>query len=518
MFSTTVFYLMQLFASMIPGGIFSDLHSVEFPGNMDINVVNETYIDTSESAVPTTAPKSETSALPAFPGAMGFGRFSSGGRGGRVVIVDTLEDSVNATDGKVSLREALEIFRGPRIVVFEVGGLFDTGITEILISGVEAGNLTLACQTAPKPGVIIKGAGIRITGGAQNIIMRHCTIRNIDPGMDKSEVSRSIGVIGTNRSANNMIFDHMSLSWATDENFTIFLGEKAARHSTNFTLSNSIIAEGDSSSSHSESINSKGRFMHSMGPSCNSNSATARVENCSIVANLIMHNSRRNPLIVGSSAEVQNNVIYNWHEIGAHAWPYKNEVDLYIAGNEFKRGPTTKRSSSSLDISGAPSVTRYKVTNNYEVSRFNWFFKPKFIDKTDNYSIGISPNPISEVNLDCVGASRPERDVIDTRLINEYLTRTGRVGIGKTGKRDYSHYYSSKHKSTYDKDRDGLHDQWEINNNLDPKNPFDYQYDNDKNGYTNLEEFINELSECDSGPLSIERSEINSSFLDRLKN
>ena len=334
-----------------------------------INSVMAAEIELSKSEFKLQPEISRSSAseddLLAFPNATGYGRFASGGRGGQVVIVDTLKDVVDEHDSQVSIREAFEVIKGPRTITFAVGGVFDMGISQLVLNGEQGSDVTIACQTAPAPGVVIKGAGLRITNGARNIIMRHCRIRNVDPGSPVSEASRAIGVIGTTRPVHNMIFDHMSLSWATDENFTVFSGSSANSHSTNFTLSNSIIAEGDADSSHPESGQLPGRYMHSMGPSCNSNSKKYRINGCSILSNLIAHNARRNPLLVASSGEVLNNVIYNWHEIGTHAWPWHNELDIVVKNNEFKTGPSTRVNKPVLQISGDPNTTRYVQESNW---------------------------------------------------------------------------------------------------------------------------------------------------------
>ena len=361
-------------------------------------------------------------------------------------------------------------------------------------NGSKGSDLTIACQTAPEPGVVIKGAGIRITGGAHNIIMRHCRIRNIDPGFPESEASRAIGVIGTSRPVHDMIFDHVSLSWATDENFTVYVGKQAEFASRNFTLSNSIIAEGDADSSHPESGQLPGRYVHSMGPSCNSNSDTHRIEGCSILSNLIAHNARRNPLMVASEGEVQNNVIYNWHEIGTHGWPLTNELDMVVKGNMFKSGPTTRLNQPVLRISGDRSVVRYVREN-------NWLNLPNEAGwrKIEDYWQGIpsvDPSYAETLHLECVGASKPSRDNIDQRIVSEYLTGTGQVGIGADHNRDFSNYWPSSRDPAYDGDKDGMADSWEIVNGLNPLDPNDYAGDMNGDGYRNIENFINEIAVC----------------------
>ena len=436
----------------------------------------------------------EEGPVKAFPGAKGYGRFASGGRGGAVVIVNTLKDVVSSSDGKTSLREALETMSGARTIVFEVGGVFDLGTSELLMQGSADSNVTVACQTAPAPGVVIKGGGVRIKGGANNIIMRHCKIRNIDPGMPAAEASRALGIVGTTKGVQNMIFDHMSLSWATDENFTVYTGPSSTLDSENFTLSNSIISEGDSNSSHPESGKLPSRYVHAMGPSCNSNSDTYRITGCSILSNFIAHNARRNPLMLAVEGEVQNNLIYNWHEIGAHGFPYVGELDVYLAGNTFKTGPTTRKDQPVIRITGTKSDTRFIQIDNQHIDHDT--LAQTSVEDITQGKPSIVPSEADEINMDCVGASRPARDGVDARVIFEYETGTGEVGVGNNHRRDFSEYVDSAHPDSYDTDKDGIEDSWEIAYGLNPNDASDSLGDLDGDGYTNIEEFINALAHC----------------------
>lgn len=453
-------------------------------------------IDTPAPPAPPAGPSGpqvENGRLLAFPGAEGGGRFARGGRGGRVVIVDTLEDRV-AADGRTSLREALETMSGARTIVFAVGGTFDTGRKTLLMDGEQDSNVTLACQTAPPPGVLIKGNGIRIRGGAHDIVMQHCGIRNIDPGKGLANSSRAIAVVGTNGDTHDLIFDHMTLGWATDENFTAFVGPTARTNVRNLTLSRSIVAEGDADSSHYESGKQANRYLHSMGPSCGSASSRYRILGCSIIGNLIAHNARRNPLMWGASGEVTNNVIYNWHETGLDARPHKpGRVDLHVTGNLFKAGPTTRRDKTPLLlINAGSSQSGYRVRgNSYRVDGTTRALA--------NSSLGtprLGANRVSSFRLECVGATRPTRAKFDARIISEYQGGTGRVGIGASNQRNFSGHPASRHSTAYDSDRDGMADAWEISLGLNPNDAVDANGDADKDGYTNLEEFLHSLARC----------------------
>jgi len=437
--------------------------------------------------------QNEDGKLLAFPGAEGHGRFSRGGRGGRTVIVDTLEDRV-ANDGRTSLREALETMSGARTIVFQVGGTFNTGSNDILMNGADDSNVTLACQTAPSPGVLIKGSGIRMRNGAHDIIMRHCSIRNTDPGRGLADSNRALAVIGTQGDTRELIFDHMSLGWATDENFTAFVGPTAKGNVKNITLSRSIVAEGDGDSNHSKSGRLPQRYLHSMGPSCGSSSANFRVLGCSIVGNLIAHNGRRNPLIWGSSGEVVNNVIYNWQETALDARPHKpGRVDLHVTGNLFKSGPNSKpKNSPMIIIDGGSAQTGVKASNN----RFEQNGTTRVFTNVNYGSPRIGANRISPFRLECIGASRPARSAFDSRVISEYRSGSGQVGIRSTHDRVFSGFNASRHSSTHDKDRDGMADSWERRVGLNPADASDGRRDADKDGYTNIEEYINSIAQC----------------------
>lgn len=433
--------------------------------------------------------------LLAFPGAEGFGRFARGGRGGQVVIVDTLEDEVSA-NGKTSLREALEVIKGARTIVFNVGGTFETGQTHILMAGEGASNVTLACQSAPPPGVLIHGNGIRIRSGAHDIVMQHCGIRNLDPGAPEGESSRTIGIIGGERGSNNLIFDHMSLGWATDENFTAFVAADAEMNQGNITLSRSIVAEGDADSSHPESGQLPNRYIHAMGPSCASASERFRVTRCSIIGNLLANNSRRNPLLWGMSGELANNVMYNWHETAIDARPHRaGRIDLHAWGNLLKAGPTTRPDKDPLILAEEDDATsNFRAEDNRLMAHGS-----SEAEELDAVSVGtpdVERNTVSAFDAACVGASRPVRGEWDARIVSEYESGEGQVGIGTDHERRIEKREETYHPLDRDRDLDGMADAWEQANGLDPRNPKDHKTDPNGDGYTALEAFLAELARC----------------------
>jgi len=432
----------------------------------------------------------------AFPDAEGHGRFARGGRGGRVVIVDTVEDVVSDDDARTSLREAMQVMVGPRTIVFDVGGTFDTGHEVLIMNGEEDSFVTVACQSAPAPGVLIRGTGVYIKGGAHDIVMRHCAIRNIDPVKQAAEVNRAIGVFGTSGTNSDMIFDHMSLGWATDENFTAFIGPDATADLANITLSRSIIAEGDADSDHPESGRLPDRSLHSMGPSCNSSSDRHRVLGCSIIGNMMAHNGRRNPLMWGTSGEILNNVVYDWHETALDARPHKpGRVDVHVSGNEFKSGPSWKRGKAPMTFSseGAPA-SNFSVFDNRFIDGATG--EERSLEELKIGEVDLMVNDAAPFDLDCVGASMPERDRIDARIVDEYQSGSGQVGIGNTHERYFEVRTESHRSGDFDTDRDGMADTWEREHGLDSTDADDHRDDADSDGYTNIEEYLAEKATC----------------------
>ncbi len=170
-----------------------------------------------EKALPnlSDAHRDYRSVLPVFPGAEGFGTDTRAGRGGRIFIVSNLN-----AEGPGSLKEALEA-KGPRTVLFEVGGMIDlkrnTRISEPF--------LTVAGQSAPSPGITLYGAGLEIS--THDVLVQHLRVR---PG-DREEgppgqVRRGIAVLGkrgiVTEDVYNVVIDHCTLSWATDESATLY--------------------------------------------------------------------------------------------------------------------------------------------------------------------------------------------------------------------------------------------------------------------------------------------------------
>lgn len=260
--------------------------------------------------------------LPAFSGIEGFGFETKGGAGGGIVRVTNLNKS-----GEGSLSAALEM-KGSRIVVFEVAGVIDLGESVLRIKNP---NITIAGQTAPSPGITLIKGGISIT--THEVIIQNIRVRPGEAGHKKKD-GWEIDGIATSQGAYNVIIDHCSVSWATDENISPsgprFEGANVEEWRKNTShkvlINNCIIAEGLSNSTHAKGEHSKGSLIH--------DNATE----IAIVGNLYASNVSRNPLFKGGSQGiVVNNYIFNPASQVIHYNLSPREWD----GHEFVTGKMT---------------------------------------------------------------------------------------------------------------------------------------------------------------------------------
>ena len=233
--------------------------------------------------------------LPAFPGAAGFGANARGGRGGSVYIVTNLNDS-----GPGSFRDAVS--QPNRYVVFAVGGVIRIN-SRISV----APNLTIAGQTAPGEGITIYGNGLSFSN-ANNTVTRYLRVRMGvvgDSGADAVTIAQG----------DNMIFDHVSVSWGRDETFSV------SGTASNITVQDSIIAQG--------------LFSHSAGGLMETSGGV------SIVRCLYIDNTTRNPKVKGVN-EFVNNVVYNWGTGGGYILgDSAGQSFVNVIENYYINGPST---------------------------------------------------------------------------------------------------------------------------------------------------------------------------------
>lgn len=279
----------------------------------------------------------------------GWAADTQGGRGGRIIRVTNL----NAA-GEGSFAAAVAE-RGPRIVVFEVGGVIDLQGASVNIA---EPFLTVAGQTAPQPGVtFIRG---EFSVGTHDVIVQHIAVRPGEAGRPKKSGWEADGL--STRGAYNVIIDHCSFSWATDENLSAsgarFKGDTPddwhAGTSHRVTFSHNIVAEGLRDATHKKGEHSKGTLIHD------------NADQILIYANLYSANHERSPLIKGGArVAIVNNLIhdpgtkaihYNLiaHEWGAHPWQTGR---MTMIGNVLRGGADTAPGTPLFSLGGAGDVS-----------------------------------------------------------------------------------------------------------------------------------------------------------------
>lgn len=244
-----------------------------------------------------------------------------GGAGGRIIRVTTL-----AKDGPGSLQEAVDA-KGPRIVVFEVGGAIDLGRDVLTI---KEPYLTIAGQTAPSPGITIVRGGIDLKG--HDVILSHLRVMTGADG--KGHFSDWEADAFSSVAAHNVIVENCSLLWAIDENMSASgprfegknLAEWRANTSHDILFRNNLAAEGLAFASHPKGEHSKGSLIH--------DNATGIV----FYRNIWAHNVERSPLIKGGAQALMiNNLIYN----PGHRAVHYNLMNLEWAGYPYVTGEIT---------------------------------------------------------------------------------------------------------------------------------------------------------------------------------
>lgn len=382
-------------------------------------------------AATATAARSPESPRLAFPGAKGWAATTPGGRGGRLLRVTTLSPT-----GPGSLLEAIET-PGPRIIVFEVGGVIDLGQRTV---NIREPFLTIAGQTAPAPGVTLIRGGIDIR--THDVVIRHLRVR---PGGAGGEALKGpdFDAIST-VAGHDIIIDHCSLTWATDENLSAsgprFTGTTLAEWrmgtSYNVTFSHNLIAEGLAHSVHPKGEHSKGSLIHD------------NTSGILITDNLYAHNFERSPLFKGGSQGlVVNNLIYDpgpramHYNLIAEEWKDHAYVTGQIAaiGNVLRAGPSTPPGLALFMVGGSGDLDLH-LSDNIAIDRWG-----KRLPLTGTYTtapvkvrsvarpllpVGVVPVSAREVQDAVIreaGARPQERDAHDTRVVANVIEGRGEI-------------------------------------------------------------------------------------------
>ena len=362
----------------------------------------------------------------ALSGAWGWAGATSGGRGGQLLRVTNLQAS-----GAGSLREALES-AGPRIVVFEVGGVIDLGKSSLSIRNP---HITVAGQTAPPPGITIVQGGIGIQ--THDVILQHLRVRPGEAGAAKKS-GWEVDAIATGSGAHDVVIDHCSTSWATDENLsasgerfggaTVEQWRKGTSHRV--TISHCIIAEGLDHSTHAKGAHSKGSLIH--------DNAT----DIAVIANLYASNGQRNPYFKGGArGVVVNNLIDNpgsaaihyglqLGEWGLHPWV---AGQIAMVGNVLKHGPDTRAGLALFSTNGTPCEVFLNDNLAFDragnpVRLTSGVFTAQ--DFPPTWPSGLQALPASQVEeyiLANAGARPWDRDAIDRRIVQQVRDGTGKI-------------------------------------------------------------------------------------------
>jgi predicted amidohydrolase YtcJ len=414
-------------------------------------------------------------AIPAFPGAEGFGAQTPGGRGGRVLTVENLNDS-----GPGSLREAIQT-KGKRIVVFAVSGTIELK-SELRVT---EPYITIAGQSAPGEGVQLKGAGILIA--THDAVVRYLRSR---PGDVLGEELDAIGVGGT---AHDVVIDHCSASCSVDE----ALSPSGAIE--NVTVQWSLIGESLNNSVHKKGPHGYGSLVRAVG-------------GLSMHHNLWVKNNARNPRLGDNyqrppwpTFDIRNNVMALWGDICSGMTG--DEISTNYVANYLKPGPDSKQ-RPPIVLTDTAHV-HYYLEGNVMEGRPEYskndaaMFTPAERDGRKLFEVVAKPfktPPVTmmsardayEAVLADAGATRPARDAMDARIVAEVRAGQGKLIDSQRQVGGWPVYKPAV--APVDSDHDGIPDGWERAHGLNPNDPSDAALVSNGDGYTNIEKYLNELA------------------------
>ena len=464
---------------------------------------------------------------PAFPGAEGFGMYTTGGRGGDVYHVTTLEDGTQEGTFRWACNKS-----GARTIVFDVSGTIFLK-SELKIKN---GNVTIAGQTAPGDGICI--ANYPFVIACKNIIIRYMRFRLGNEALKENNKAHEGDGLG-GMDSQNIIIDHCSVSWSIDECLSVY-GSK------DITIQWCIVSQSLNNAGHSKGAHGYGGNWGGSGASYHHN--------------LMAHHISRTPRLgprqgtqTDERMDMRNNVIYNWIDNGCYGGEGMN---VNIVNNYYKPGPETKSGAKGMRIA-SPGIRTTEYTkhdtdnpNQWDVMWHVWGdyyvdgnVNSKYSQVTDdNWTYGIYNQidnskvdytftqetkdtmrmeypidyaPVTthtaekafEKVLDYAGASL-HRDNLDETIVSDtrngettYTGKDCKLGIINSqddlkpadAGDDWSAWPELKSETApTDSDGDGMPDEWEKANGLNPKDAADGKQTN-ADGYTNLEVYINSL-------------------------
>jgi hypothetical protein len=367
-------------------------------------------------------------ALPVIPGATGFGMDTPAGRRGTVYKVTNLNAS-----GAGSLKACVSDAEGPRVCVFEVSGTIRI-TTDMMI---RYNNLTIAGQTAPSPGITIRGAAIRIQ--ASDILIQHIRVRaGDDPNGPDPDNRDSLKIEGSDaRMVRNIVIDHCTFSWAVDENASVW-----GPHD-NITFSNNIFAEPLNESLHMSDDGSS-REKHGFGVLLGTSASGGRV---TMVGNLLAHQVERNPLSRARELVFVNNLVYDRANMNFNGQSLEGRTTRSsIVGNVFIEGPSQERGTKSIYLMTTGSYRLYSGSRVYaddnsssgstllsDVVGYGGGTMSGLMTSTAPvWNTGLTAratanNGVYNRVLDYSGARPKDRDSADKRIISSVRNRNGGI-------------------------------------------------------------------------------------------
>ena len=456
--------------------------------------------------------------LVAFPGAEGFGRFTTGGRGGKVYHVTTLEDGTQTGTFRWACNQS-----GKRTIVFDVSGTIMLK-SELKIKN---GNVTIAGQSAPGDGICI--ANYPFVIACKNIIIRYMRFRLGNEALKTNPTAHEGDGLG-GMDSENIIIDHCSVSWSIDECLSVY-GSK------NTTVQWCIVSQSLNNAGHSKGAHGYGGNWGGSGASYHHN--------------LMAHHISRTPRLgprpgtqTDERMDMRNNVIYNWIDNGVYGGEGMN---VNIVNNYYKPGKDTKTGAKGMRIA-SPGIRTSEYTKHDSGSPNQWDImwhvwgkyyadgnvNSKYAQVTnDNWTYGIYnqidnskvDNTYTETTKDTMRITTPipyeavtthtaekayeqvlayagaslHRDALDVVIIND--TRDGTATYTGSGckngiinSQDDAGGWPTLNQTEAkaDTDGDGMPDEWETANGLNPNEASDGNTLGE-GGYTNLEIYLNSL-------------------------